>query len=306
MSKPDNEKEMTDDCVVHDHPVPPEELARYAVDRDPYSEADIASYVEGQARDEEVQHVERIKTEVVLGDTYEMWDVTTDSNRWWVITNLTNLYSQKYFPSLDYTLSFHIGLMMRLRSRSDNVDAREPSPFDDVIRREEQASHRHYSAVEAEDYQTVGMLLREALISLIGALRRRTEIPEEIERPQDANFIGWSDTLMNQLCPGSSNKNLRQHLKSIAKESWQLVNWLTHSRNANKTASSIAIHSCQTVIGHFIQILERSQLDQNEECPVCKSRNIRTHFDISIGNDGEYFSSCGVCNWTDHPDTLGE
>lgn len=305
MSKPDNEKEMTDDCVVHNHPVPPDELARYSVDRDPYSEADIASYVEGQIRDEEVQHVERIKTEIVLGDTYEMWDVTTDSNRWWVITNLTNLYSQKYFPSLDYTLSFHIGLMMRLRSRSDNVDAREPSPFDDVIRREEQASHRHYSAVEAEDYQTVGMLLREALISLISALRRRTEIPEEIERPQDANFIGWSDILMNQLCPGSSNKNLRQHLKSIAKESWQLVNWLTHSRNANKTASSIAIHSCQTVIGHFIQILERSRLDQNEECPVCKSRNIRTHFDISIGDDGEYFSSCGVCNWTDHPDTVG-
>ncbi|MBY8308432.1 hypothetical protein KW529_14245 [Vibrio fluvialis] len=304
MSKPDNEKEMTDDCVVHDHPVPPEELARYSVDRDPYSEADIASYVEGQARDEEVQHVERIKTEIVLGDTYEMWDVTTDSNRWWVITNLTNLYSQKYFPSLDYTLSFHIGLMMRLRSQSDNVDAREPSPFDDVIRREEQASHRHDSAVEAEDYQTVGMLLREALISLIGALRRRTEIPEEIERPQDANFIAWSDILMNQLCPGSSNKNLRQHLKSIAKESWQLVNWLTHSRNANKTASSIAIHSCQTVIGHFIQILERRRLDQNEACPVCKSRNIRTHFDFSIGDDGEYFSSCGVCNWTDHPDTV--
>lgn len=306
MSKPHNEKEVTDDCVVHDHPVPPEELARYSVDRDPYSEADIASYAEGQARDEEVQHVERIKTEIVLGDTYEMWDVTTDSNRWWVITNLTNLYSQKHFPSLDYTLSFHIGLMMRLRSRSDNVDAGEPSPFDEVIRREEQASHRHDSAVEAEDYQTVGMLLREALISLISALRRRTKIPEEIERPQDANFIGWSDVLMNQLCPGSSNKNLRQHLKSVAKESWQLVNWLTHSRNANKTASSIAIHSCQTVIGHFIQILERSRLDQSEECPVCKSRNIRTHFDISIGDDGEYFSSCGVCDWTDHPDAVGE
>ena len=288
MSKPHNEKEVTDDCVVHDHPVPPKELARYSVDRDPYSEADIASYVEGQAREEAVQHVERIKTEVVIGDTYEMWDVTTDSDRWWVITNLTNLYSQKHFPSLDYTLSFHIGLMMRLRSRSDNVDAGEPSPFDEVIRRGEQASHTHDSAVEAEDYQTVGMLLREALISLTGALRRRIELPEEIERPQDANFIGWSEVLMNQLCPGSSNRNLRHHLKSVAKESWQLVNWLTHSRNANKTASSIAIHSCQTVIGHFIQILERSRLDQNEDCPVCKSRNIRVSiraFPLLPGSD---------------------
>ena len=76
MRKLHNETDVTDDCIVHDHPVPPEELARYSVDRDPYSEADIACYVEGQAPDEEVQHVERIKTEVVLGDTYEMWDVT--------------------------------------------------------------------------------------------------------------------------------------------------------------------------------------------------------------------------------------
>lgn len=299
-------REASEDCVVHDHPVPPEELGRYSIDRDPYSEADIASYVEGQAPDEEVRHVERIKTEVVLGDVYEMWDVTTDIGRWWVITNLTNLYSQKHFPSLDYTLSFHIGLMMRLKSRPDNAGADDPSPFDEVLRREKQASDRHDRAVEAEDYQAVGMLLREALVSLLGALRRRTVIPEDIERPQDANFIAWTDVLMNQLCPGSSNKNLRQHLKSGAKESWQLVNWLTHSRNANKTASSIAIHSCQTVIGHSIQILEKSRVDKTEQCPICKSRNIRSHFDISIGDDGEYFSSCGVCDWTDHPGAAEE
>lgn len=299
-------REATEACIVHDHPVPPEELGRYSIDRDPYSESDIASYVEGQAPDEEVRHVERIKTEVVLGDVYEMWDVTTDIGRWWVITNLTNLYSQKYFPSLDYTLSFHIGLMMRLKSRPDNAGADDLSSFNEVLRREEQASDRHDRAVEAEDYQAVGMLLREALVSLLGALRRRTEIPEDIERPQDANFIAWTDVLMNQLCPGSSNKNLRQHLKSGAKECWQLVNWLTHSRNANKTASSIAIHSCQTVIGHSIQILEKSRVDKTEQCPICKSRNIRSHFDISIGDDGEYFLSCGVCDWTDHPDAAEE
>jgi hypothetical protein len=111
-----------DACVVHDHPVPAGELGRYSVDRDPHSEHDIASYVEGQASDETVQHVERVKREVVLGDVYDIWDVTTDKDRWWVITNLTNLYSQKYFPSLDYTISFHIGLMARLRSRQGRID----------------------------------------------------------------------------------------------------------------------------------------------------------------------------------------
>lgn len=289
------------ECVIHDHPVPAAELRRYSVDRDPHSEQDIARYVEGQARDQEVQHVERVKRDVVLGDVYDIWDVTTNKDRWWVITNLTNLYSQRYFPSLDYTLSFHIGLMARMRSRSGNIDPEEPTPFDEVIRRADQAEARHDTAVEVEDFQAVGMLLRESLISLVQALRRRVALDEQIERPKDADFVGWSEILMNQLCSGGSNKELRQHLKKTAKESWQLANWLTHTRSATKTSSSIAKHSCQMIIGHYIQILEGCRTEKIGKCPVCKSANIRTHFDIAIQPDGDYYSSCGVCDWTDHP-----
>ena len=290
------------ECVVHDHPVPASELGRYSVDRDPHSEQDIANYVEGQARDEVVQHVERVKREVVIGDVYDIWDVTTDKDRWWVITNLTNLYSQKYFPSLDYTISFHIGLMARMRSRSGNIDPEEPTPFDEVIRRADQAEAKLDSAVEIEDFQAVGMLLRESLISLAQALRRRVPIQDHVEKPKDADFVAWTELLMNELCPGGSNKDLRQHLKNTAKESWQLANWLTHTRSATKTASSIAKHSCEMTIGHFIQILEGGRSDKIGKCPVCKSSNIRTHFDIAIPPDGAYYSSCGVCDWNDHLD----
>lgn len=305
-SQKDIEVHADDQCVVHEHPVPPGELDRYAVDSDPHSEMDIVRYVESHAPDETVQHIEKIKREIVLGGVYDIWDVMTDKNRWWVITNLTNLYSQKHFPSLDYTLSFHIGLMTRLQSRSGRVSANDPSPFDEVLRRGEQASDRHDSAVEVEDFQAVGMLLRESLISLTTALRRHTDIPTEVERPQDSNFNGWTEVLMNHLCGGGSNKELRQHLKNTAKETWQLVNWLTHTRSANKTSSSIAIHACQTITGHFIQILEKSRTDQMEECPVCKSHNIRTHYDISIPHDGDYYVSCGVCEWTNHPRPISE
>ena len=307
MKKDDENKlDETEDSVVHNYPVPADKLSQYSIERDPYSEADIANYIQCETPDEDVQHVERIKREIVLGDIYEIWDITTDVNRWWVITNSTNLYSQKHFPSLDYTLSFHIGLMMRLRSRSDGVDAEVPSPFDEVCRRVDQAGSKHENAIEAEDYQAVGMLLREVLISLVVALKRHTEISEDIEKPQGSNFIDWSKVLTNHLCPGNSNKNLRQHLKNTSKECWQLVNWLTHTKNANKTASSIAIQACQTVIGYYIQILERSHTDSNLECPICKSRNIRTHFDVSIGEDGDYFSSCGVCDWKNNPDSTAK
>jgi hypothetical protein len=77
MSEGDAENADNSDSVIPSHAVPAEELARYSVERDPHREKDIADYVESQARDESVEHVERVKEEVVLGDLYEIWDVTT-------------------------------------------------------------------------------------------------------------------------------------------------------------------------------------------------------------------------------------
>jgi hypothetical protein len=287
--------------VVPSKPVPAYELSKYRVDADIHSEKDIANYLAGQAPDETVHHMEKIKEELVLGQKYEIWDVTTDKDRWWVITNFTNLYSQRHFRSLDYTLSFHLGLMLRIRNMPSTANSSEPNPFDEVFRRRQQAEHRSDTAVEAEDHQAIGMLLRECLLSLIGVLRRRIEIPSEAERPQEANFIDWSDLLLNQLYPGGSNKELRQYLKNTAKETWQLVNWLTHDRNVNGTASTIALHSCNTLVGHFVQILMRNRTGGIDGCPLCKSRNIRTHFDMSIEPDGDYYMTCGICDWTNHP-----
>jgi hypothetical protein len=228
-------------------------------------------------------------------------DVTTDKNRWWVITNLTNLYLQKYFPSLDYTISFHVGLMMRLRSRPEGADSSEPDPFDEVFRRQEQAKLRYDRAIEAEDYQAVGMQLRECLISLAGVMRRRIELKPDLEKPQDANFIGWAHVLMDHLCPSHKNKELRQYMKVVSEKTWQLVNWLTHDRDANRTASLITIHSCDMIVGHYVQLLMRDRTDRAEGCPQYSSRNMRTHFDIAIGPDGAYFDTCGACGWTNHP-----
>lgn len=290
-----------DECVVHDHPVPPEEVKRYSATRDPDAEQDIANYVHGQARDENVLHVERVKTEYVMGDPYEVWDVTTDEGRWWVITNPTNLYSQKHFPSLDYTISFHVGLMMRLRSRSNADGDGEPHPFIEVMRRYEQAGERHERAVEAEDYQAVGMQLRECLISLTSTTRRLVEVQPIIEKPQDANFIEWSRILADHLCPGEKNKELRGYLKAVSEKVWPLVNWLTHHRNATKTSASIALNACGTLIGNYAQLLNKEKNDKFENCPECSSRNLRTHYDINIEPDGAYYATCGTCGWSDHP-----
>ena len=300
--KPNVLLDAEDACVLPpDHPIPAELLRRYSVERDPFAEQDIADYVQSQARDEVVSHVERVKREVVMGDPYEMWDVTTDQGRWWVVTNPTNLYSQQHFPSLDYTLSFHVGLMARIRSRSGSPDGNDPTPFDEVLRRFEQAGERFGHAIEVEDLQAIGMLLREGLISLTTAVHRRVVLPQDVEVPKIADFVAWSDALLNVLCGGGSNERLRQYLKSQAKETWQLVNWLTHSRSADRVATEIAIGGCEATLRTFIQLLERLRTGGAEECPSCRSRNIRTFFDIDIPPDGDYFLSCGACDWHNHP-----
>jgi hypothetical protein len=91
------------ECTI---PPPPAKhiLSSYTMSN-PISKRAISDYVETQARDETVQHAERIISEHVVGRDYDCWDVHTDKDRYWVITNPTNLYSQSYpvsttrFPS---------------------------------------------------------------------------------------------------------------------------------------------------------------------------------------------------------------
>ena len=185
-----------------DQPLPADQLGQYSPERDYNAERNIADYVQAQGHhdDESVQHAERVKVEYVMGIPYEAWDVTTDKDRYWVFTNLTMLYSQQHFPSLDYTLSFHIGLMARIRSKDEQVAA-GTTPFDEVLRRLDQAEEALDRAVEVVDFQGVGMQLREAMISLMAAARRRTELPEDTLRPQDANVKGWGELLLRSLLP---------------------------------------------------------------------------------------------------------
>lgn len=290
-----------DDCV-HTHPIPADEAQRYSPVRDFDSEQDIARYVEIEASDERVLSAEKIRTDSVIGQRYDIWEVVTDKNRWWVITNMTNLYSQKHFPSLDYTLSFHIGLMARLTSPRTKVSEAEPDPFDEVSRPWDQAVARSESAIEVEEFQAVGMLLRECLLSLSDALRRI--LPEAIPQsePKTGDFKSWANVFFDYLCPGGEQKELRSYLKNTADKTWSLVSWLTHERNANRVFASIATQAVDTLLGHLMQLVYKEKAGHIEACPNCASRDIRSHYDISIPPDGAAYTTCGTCGWTDHPE----
>jgi hypothetical protein len=294
----DEEADVADGECVAPVNVPPSLVKRYSPTRDPDSEQDIARYVEYESR-EHVLHVELLKTEYILGAAYEVWDVVTDADRWWVITNITNLYSQSHFPSLDYTLSFHVGLMMRMASRPSQVEARGPHPFDEVYRRLEQASDALDKATEVQDYQAIGMQLRETLLSMVSAMRSAAAV--EGEEPKGADFKAWSEVLIGQAHAGGSLKELRSFLKSACEKTWVLVSWLTHYRDAGQLEASIALEECGALAGHLAQTLNAAETRERSACPSCGSLNVRSHYDVRIEKGDRTYSTCGLCTWNTHP-----
>ena len=135
---------------MHDSPSASE--ARSVTLSNPTSKRAIADYVESQARSEKVQHAEKVKSEHLFDRDYDCRDVHTQRDRYWVITSPSNLYSQRYFPSLDFTLSFHVGVTARVMAMQRGApDLAQFARLTPVWRRWEQAAGSYDAAEEAED-----------------------------------------------------------------------------------------------------------------------------------------------------------
>jgi hypothetical protein len=77
-----------------EHVIPPglsyDVLKGLVLNRDPFREQEIREYAESQSPGEQVQHLEKMKTEYVFSRRYEVWDVHFAICRWWVITSPAN------------------------------------------------------------------------------------------------------------------------------------------------------------------------------------------------------------------------
>jgi len=96
-----------------------------------------------------------------------------------------------------------------------------------------QALEAHNTAKEAEDFQAVGVRLREALISLVEEVREANWTRDVEPEPKAGDFDGWLEAFTGTVLTGSENARLRKHIRSTGKTTWQLVNWLTHYKNAS-------------------------------------------------------------------------
>jgi hypothetical protein len=268
---------------------------------------EIAEYVEwqvnkGTINHHKVTHLEKMKSETVFGTEHTVWDVHTDEpGRWWVITEPTNLYSQHEFPSLDYTLSFHVGVTARVAARDAKAapDTRKDR-LRSTWRRWENSAEAIDSAKEPEDFQAVGMMCREALVDLGKALQADIVIPEGQETPKASDFVSWFSLVASHYANGQRNEHIRGYLKTNAKETWQLVNWLTHTSKACLYEAHLALDATANLLAVASLVVMHSEASPPATCPKCKSYRVVAVYDPALDIEPPYVNLCESCGWNDY------
>jgi hypothetical protein len=288
-------------------PVPWSAIQKSTVQDPEHQRKAITEYVESQTNKgagthHKVVHLEKLRTETVFGTEYVVWDVHTDEpGRWWVITEPTNLYSQEEFPSLDYTLSFHIGVTARVAARDAKAapDTRKDR-LRSTWRRWENAAEAIDTARESEDFQAIGMMCREVLVELAKVLQADVEVPEGQERPKASDFVGWFALIVSRYARGRRSEHIRSYLKANSKETWQLVNWLTHTSKASLYEAHLALDATSSLLAAMSLVVMQGEASPPTACPRCKSYRVVAVYEPGLEVDPPYVSLCEACGWNSY------
>lgn len=264
----------------------------------------IVDYLGSQAPDERVNLVQKVYLERLHGVTHEIWDVHSDKQRWWVITEPTNLYSQTQFPNMDLALTFHVGLCFRIpRSDRQTVTDLPVEPLIGCWRAFEQAHAAIRTAQEVDDYQAVGVRCRECLITLVHSVQDAIGPQASAPVLNRSNVVGWAEVIADAVLAGSSQKARRQLLKSSAKAAWDFVNWLTHARHAHFHDAEAALAATEQTLSLFTTACIRHLRGVPDCCPSCGSQRLAPQRGIDAEQPEKIFERpvCSVCNWAGEP-----
>ncbi len=196
---------------------------------------------------------------------------------------------------MDYAISFHIGLMVRIVARQRaSVTEEEQTRFSVAWRRFEQSHQALDKAEEAEDFQAVGMRCRECLIAFVREAGTDDMVPDDQMRPKRSDFIHWSELIAQKVAAGDSNERLRNYLKTTAKVTWEYVQTLTHASNAARFDGEIAIDATGHVLSAYSHALLRQEQHPPNRCPDCSSYRLFREYVLEIDS---YVTICEVCGW---------
>lgn len=268
----------------------------------------VEEYFKGQAPDLTVTFIQKVYEEVVLSHKHAIWDVHTDKNRWWVITNPTNLYSQDQFPNMDLALTFHMGLCLRVM-RGDRTPLSElkAEPFSETYRLLTEATDALAQAEEVSDFQAIGVRCREVLLAFIKMGQELVPWPEgQGTAPKAADAKDWIQHFVVTLLPGEANERRRQLYRGLLDGAWTFANWLTHNKESSWYDAEAAASSTENAVGLFTSVVLRHIKGVPDNCPACGSRHLTPERGMRSDMPDITFerSVCTKCGWTGEPAAL--
>lgn len=254
----------------------------------------IRAYVERELQ-ASVSVAERVLAQKVLDTIHEIWNVQTDDGaRWWVVTPLTNLYLQDDFPEARVALTYHVGLraVMIERSRAERSDEEKTYAYQ-AWRKFEQAVEGLNAAQEAEAYQAVGVLCREALLALVrGQIDDHWELRPGEGRPLEGEFKRWMDIFALNL---TQNRRLRSYLSGISAKTWDLAVWLQHYTDATHWDAEVVLDGTENVLAAYSTVMARFEKGPQRRCPVCGSYRVTTDHEEDDSGEWVAFQLCASC-----------
>jgi hypothetical protein len=272
-------------------------------------EREIRDYVASQQdafglEDQNVEIVQRVGRRRISGKTYVIYDVKmSGGSRWWVITEHINLYSQHHYPRIDDALTHHIGLMSVVNEQFRiQPDEEQVAPARAALRRYESAVSAMAEAVEAEDFQSVGIRCRDALIALGMAYvdDEWVVFADGDERPKAADAKGWLRIYADSL---SGNKRQHDFVRALVEKAWDAIVALQHDSNATEWDAEVVLIATQAIFRTFGTLLTKQRYGEAERCPECDSYRLRDDSDgsgltMEDGRVGTWvWRTCESCGW---------
>jgi hypothetical protein len=260
--------------------------------------------MEGQAPDLRVEFVQKVYSEYVLDHRHDVWDVHTDKDRWWVITNPTNLYSQAQFPNMDYAVTFHVGLCIRIpRSDEPSLGSFPVEPFTECIRYLREATDALAHAEEVTDYQAIGVRCREALLAFTTTGQAVVPWTTEGEAPKRADFKAWVEHICTVILAGDAQKERRQLFKQSLISAWTFANWLTHTKSSRWHDAEAAVGVTESAVTLCMNSVIQHVRGVPSACPECGSHRLTPLRAVNPRDPDEEWErpSCMKCDWMGVP-----
>lgn len=163
-------------------------------------------------------------------------------------------------------------------------------------RRVEAARDAIESAREAEDFQAIGIICREALIAFAREHQTAAWVNVPDAPPKAADFKGWTNVFAQSLATG----RMRRYLSDVAAKTWDIAVSLQHDANATVWDAELLIAATAHVLDVFSTSIVKLQRKPPARCPRCGSYKLGIDGDIAE-QDGmlgwQQREACGACSY---------